>query len=141
MDKNNNICAIDMLFVGGFEDLRSSGRTSSASVEQSMEESPFMSPENCPFQQPERAEISKRAKKGRRYKKKEGVEAPTDSISGQELPTVPKKTRRRKQKESEANKSLMGPSRLKECSTDAAAGKEIDQMLQTQVMKPLAIST
>lgn len=126
-----------MVFVGGFEDPRSSGRTSSASVGPATEESPFMSPQTSPFQQPQRAELSKRAKKGRRYKKKEGVEAPTDSISGQELPAVPKKSRRRKQKESEANKSPMGPSRLKECSTDAAAAKEIDQVMN---MKPVAIS-
>ncbi|KAF3328041.1 CRIB domain-containing protein RIC5-like isoform X2 [Carex littledalei] len=142
----------DMALIGGLEDPRSSERSSSASASAgpTREESPYMSPETYPFQhaQSERrnAESSSSrgiAKKGRRYKKKEGVEAPTDSISGKELPAVPKKTRRRKQKDSsETSKTTpVGPSRLKECCTDACAAKEIDKMLQPQVMKPLAISS
>lgn len=142
-----------MALIGGLEDPRSSERSSSASASASAgptrEESPYMSPETYPFQhaQSERrnAESSSSrgiTKKGRRYKKKEGIEAPTDSISGQELPAVPKKTRRRKQKDSETSKTTPGgPSRLKECCTDASAAKEIDKMLQPQLMKPLAISS
>ncbi|KAJ3690116.1 hypothetical protein LUZ61_019280 [Rhynchospora tenuis] len=109
----------DMAFAGGFEESRFSARTSSVSAGAMMTGSPYMSPETSPFRRREKDEPSGRVKKGRKYKKKEGVDAPTDSVSGQELPAVPKKSRRRKQKESEANQCAVGPSRLKECSTDA----------------------
>ncbi|KAJ4784352.1 Crib domain-containing protein ric3 [Rhynchospora pubera] len=131
----------DMAFVGGFEESRFSARSNSASVARTMTGSPYMSPETSPFGQHEKVESLGIAKKGRKYKKKEAVNAPTDSVSGQELPAVPKKSRRRKQKESEANQCALGPSRLKECSTDATTDKEIEQMLQPQPMKPLVISS
>ncbi|KAJ3682349.1 hypothetical protein LUZ60_014922 [Juncus effusus] len=111
----------DLAFLGGMD--QSSARTSSSSIGPTLEDFPNMSPNASPSQPRRRSDVtdsSVRARRGRRYRKKEGIEAPTDSISGQELPAVPKKSHRRKIKDSDGNKSP-GPSRLRECSSGVVA--------------------